>query len=100
MSVHSLANKLIKLPTENSANRAAGEVPAGLSDEGDLHFPDGTTVRVKADHLIEKRELGRGTYGHVTENFYAPKNFTLAVKHIRQQDGAAVSNFNLLTVNS
>lgn len=74
----------IKLPTPNDSSPAP--VPSGLSSSGDLTFPDGETVNVAADELIEIKKLGRGTYGYVTENIYKPKNFSIAIKHIALQD--------------
>lgn len=65
------------------------EAPAGLTDEADLHFSSGQVVHVKADELTFERDLGRGTFGLVTERLYEPLNIKIAVKHIRQQDEPA-----------
>ena len=67
------------------------EAPAGLTDEADLIFGPDQKVHVKADELIFQTDLGRGTFGLVTERLYEPLNIRIAVKHIRQQDEPAVS---------
>ena len=80
----------LKIGTQKPAQR---EAPAGLTDEADLHFSSGQVVHVKADELTFERDLGRGTFGLVTERLYKPLNIKIAVKHIRQQDEPAVSPF-------
>ena len=86
----------LKLGTGNA--RPAREAPAGLTDEADLVFGE-ERVHVKADELIFTRDLGRGTFGLVTERMYQPKKLRIAVKHIRQQDEPAVSfHFKALTI--
>ena len=81
----------LKLGTQKPAQNR--EAPAGLTDEADLHFSSGQVVHVKADELTFERDLGRGTFGLVTERLYEPLNIKIAVKHIRQQDEPAVSSF-------
>ena len=63
------------------------EAPAGLTDEADLHFGTAShqTAHVKADELVFLRDLGKGTFGLVTERLYEPLNIKIAVKPIRQQ---------------
>ena len=85
----------LKIGPQRSAQR---EAPAGLTDEADLIFGPDQKVHVKADELIFQADLGRGTFGLVTERLYEPLNIRIAVKHIRQQDEPAVSFNHFTTV--
>jgi len=76
----------LKIGTQRPTQR---EAPAGLTDEADLIFGPDQKVHVKADELIFQADLGRGTFGLVTERLYEPLNIRIAVKHIRQQDEPA-----------
>ncbi|XP_065183073.1 dual specificity mitogen-activated protein kinase kinase 6-like [Sycon ciliatum] len=57
--------------------------PRDLDSVGMLKFEDGGEVEVRADDLIEVKELGRGTYGAVYEMHHNASNHTMAVKRIR-----------------
>lgn len=61
-------------------------VPSNLRETGTLHFPDGTTLNLHADDLIQLDILGEGSFGYVTLNKHMKFDLKFAVKHMRLKD--------------